>query len=63
MLFHLESMYVYNVYGCIIVELNIVAKAHFHEFSIVFKFLYQGPLLMSNQVEKKKKRLKEWEKN
>jgi hypothetical protein len=25
--------------------------------------LYQGPLLMSNQVEKKKKRLKEWEKN
>jgi len=51
MLFHLELMCVYNAYGCTIFELNIVAKAHFHEFSIVLEFLYQGPLLMSNQVE------------
>jgi len=51
MFFHLKLMCVKNAYGYTIFELSIVANAHFHEYSIVLKFLYQGPLLMSNQEE------------
>jgi hypothetical protein len=47
----------------VVVEFNVATKAHGHESYVVPKFLHLNPSLVFNQVEKKKKRLKEWESN